>query len=85
MKKLLSLFCLSLRRILAFKSFNHSDEVKCERCGWFLVRVRLRQANKNMAWQTRAIFLLEAEAIDYVQKWEGIAQAEIIKLQTGDL
>jgi hypothetical protein len=51
---------------------------------WFRVRVRLRRADKTMTWQTRAAFLLEAEAIEYVHTWSGIAEAEILKPDAGN-
>ena len=42
------------------------------------VAVLIRRANKSLFWQIRCAFKIEAEALDYVGRWNGLTQCKII-------
>lgn len=46
---------------------------------WFDVSVLIRRKDKKLAWQIRASFRIEEEAKEYLIKWRGITEAEILK------
>lgn len=42
------------------------------------VSVLIRREDKSLFWQLRCAFKVETEALDYVEKWNGLARCKII-------